>query len=333
MLKKLKKAGALTLILLFTAFPISTQADVASVRNSVVRICSAYKDEILGTGSGFYIGKKDGYQYYVTNDHVVSITNSKTGAIIPTDTVIVFSDLYTKTDQIEAEVVYQTGGQGHDIAILRIPDTDEEKRTPATLKSCEGLNVADTVYVLGFPGVVDAVSDAGIALESNPENVTVSKGSVSNPNMSVNGEANILIDAVVNFGNSGGPLTDENGNVIGIIKWKMISEDGINGAIQSDELIDILESKGFPYNNSSSSSTAPKTTEKKSNTSKSKSTAPVFDGINEKTKMNFYMLLGFLLFFVLILVLVIIIVMMKKSSKKKNRRNDDWKNGSNRKRL
>lgn len=339
MLRKLKKAGALMLILLFAAFPISTQAvvsEVENVKNSVVRIYTEDSTGAACTGSGFYIGKKDGYQYYVTNDHCVSRLNERTGRILDSASVIIFSDKFTATDCIVAEPVYQTYQEGIDLAVVRIPDNGEEKRTPVTLKSCESLSVTDTVYVLGFPGGADILSDSQNALESNPKNVIITKGAVTNTELESDSTDCILIDAAINGGNSGGPVVDENGNVIGIATFVAAGAEAINGAIKSDELIEILESKGFPCNTSSSSSETPKTTEKQtksSKTAKSKSYTPVFDGMNEKTKTNLYILLGVLIFFVLVLVLVIIVVMMKKSSKKKNPKNNDWKNQNRRTRL
>ena len=73
---------------------------------------------------------------------------------------------------------------------------------------------------------------------------------VSYTHLSVEYEA-FQIDTYINHGNSGGPLLDEKGNVIGIttsgISYDGVSMEGVNYAIIADELTRILDSEGIPY--------------------------------------------------------------------------------------
>ena len=64
--------------------------------------------------------------------------------------------------------------------------------------------------------------------------------------MSAAGNTNVLLhDAVISGGNSGGPLIDENGNVIGLNTYGIV--DSYSCAIYSEYVTQALDQMGIPY--------------------------------------------------------------------------------------
>ena len=154
-----------------------------------------------GQGSGFILNKEG---LILTNFHVIE--NGQRGGVEVT--------LYDK-HKYKATVV--TFDKGHDLALLKI---NAPNLVPATLaETSTGLVVGQRVYAIGNPFGLSGTMTRGIisAIRSvkSPEN--------GNPI-----EDAIQTDASVNPGNSGGPLLNSRGEVIGITT--MIAS---NGADQS----------------------------------------------------------------------------------------------------
>ena len=154
-----------------------------------------------GQGSGFILNKEG---LILTNFHVIE--NGQRGGVEVT--------LYDKHKYKAAVVTYD---KGHDLALLKI---DAPNLVPVTLaETSTGLMVGQRVYAIGNPFGLSGTMTRGIisAIRSvkSPEN--------GNPI-----EDAIQTDASVNPGNSGGPLLNSRGEVIGITT--MIAS---NGADQS----------------------------------------------------------------------------------------------------
>ncbi len=140
-------------------------------------------------GTGFIL-TEDGY--VITNSHVVS------GA----DTIQV--ELFNE-ESYEAELVGQDSS--FDIAVLKI---EAEGLKPVTVGNSDELKVGEEVAVIGNPlgeltftmttGILSAL-DREINTDGNPQNM-------------------LQTNAAINSGNSGGPLFDMNGNVIGVTTAK-----------------------------------------------------------------------------------------------------------------
>ncbi len=162
------------------------------------RVPSGTVEQQVGAGSGFLVSA-DGY--IVTNKHVVEDEDA-------TYTVIL-NDEQHKNEKAEARVVARDPNPDKDIAILKI----EKTGLPfLNLGDSGSLKVGQTAVAIGY-----ALGEF---------NNTVSRGVVSGLNRSVSmsdssGRTETLdgliqTDAAVNPGNSGGPLLDINGQVIGV---------------------------------------------------------------------------------------------------------------------
>ena len=186
----------------------SISSSVDKVYDSTVAISHTLNGKLI-TGTGFIYKKKNGLAYIITNNHVID------GATEPD---VEFTD---NDKKIKAKIV---GGDKYaDIAVLTIPDKDEYKIVE--IGDNEQLKLGDTIFTVGTP--------MGLSYKG-----TVTKGILSGKDrmveVNVTGNAAdyymkvIQIDAAVNPGNSGGPLCDVSGNVIGVISLKIV-EDRVEG--------------------------------------------------------------------------------------------------------
>jgi len=99
---------------------------------------------------------------------------------------------------------------GRDVAILKI----EAKDLPVVRLARHGtnLNLSQTVFVTGYPGVVAAHELLSRASRFEP---SVTVGRVSGFKEDVGGQRVIQTDAAIIQGNSGGPVFDDRGEVVG----------------------------------------------------------------------------------------------------------------------
>jgi len=109
---------------------------------------------------------------------------------------------------VKPEVLCQM--EDPDLAILRVSSL---RSAPKAIEFRQTIQLAETmpVFILGFP-----FGDALSANKANP-NITIGKGSVSSIRKDQSGKVvKIQIDGAVNPGNSGGPVVDGHGNLVGI---------------------------------------------------------------------------------------------------------------------
>ncbi|MBP7187515.1 MAG: trypsin-like peptidase domain-containing protein [Ruminococcus sp.] len=180
--------------------------------------------QATATGTGVTI-TEDGY--IVTNAHVIYDTEYGAGLA---DSISV---LLNDEKSYDAEVIgYDTDC---DLAVLKIKATG---LTAAEFGDSDELKLGESVIAIGNP--------LGFELMD-----TVTSGIVSgiNREITINDKAMTLLqtDAAINSGNSGGPLINEYGQVIGINSSKMsasyseTSIEGIGFAIPSNEVAQIVD--------------------------------------------------------------------------------------------
>lgn len=150
--------------------------------------------EICAFGSGAFLG--DG-TYVITNEHVVSLSDLSASC---TDLYVAFgNDPSTEPDSwYEADVLW--ADDTDDLAILKVLNLEPNLAT-ALRPSYERPSLGSEVRVFGFPGI------GGTTL-------TLTKGIISG---FLNGDSMFYkVSAAINSGNSGGPVLDSNGRLIGI---------------------------------------------------------------------------------------------------------------------
>ncbi len=191
---------------------VATEQDVV-VRN----VFGAFRDVRSGTGSGF-VWDKDGH--IVTNFHVIRAA---------TRVNVTFSDGQTRP----AEVVGTAPDK--DLAVLKVdPDGLTLRSTP--VGDSEALRVGQSVYAIGNPFGLDRTLTAGVV------------SALGRTIESLNGRTIydvIQTDAAVNPGNSGGPLLDSSGRLIGVntaIRSPSGASAGISFAVPADTVRRIVPS-------------------------------------------------------------------------------------------
>jgi S1-C subfamily serine protease len=165
------------------------------LRPAVVEITSTQQGrspfEPSGTASGSGIVIDD-QGTILTNNHVVA------GA---TNLEVTFSDDTTASASVVGT------DPGNDVAIIHV-DVSGEKLTPAPLGDSDAIRVGDPVLAIGQPFELEGTLTQGIVSATGR---TYSEGQSTRPIRNM-----IQTDAAVNPGNSGGPLIDCQGEVIGI---------------------------------------------------------------------------------------------------------------------
>jgi len=134
---------------------------------------------------------------------------------------------------------------GLDLAILRV-DTGLGNRPVLPLARVDTVSRGDRIYAAGFPGLTDAIFGGYQSIPSKPEDVTITSGIITNT-VKTWGHADtryLQIDAVINQGNSGGPLINERGAVVGV---NTLGADNTNAAVYIDYIIDAFDRFGLPY--------------------------------------------------------------------------------------
>ena len=173
-------------------------------------VVGAYKNgQLSSTGTGFVYDQDDKFAYILTNSHVV---NGSTSVKVKftndniEDVELIGDDTYT------------------DIAVLKIKK--EKIISVAEIGDNKTMRVGDTVFAIGAP-LNDEYSwtvTRGI-LSGKDRIVTINTDNYSASDWVMNV---LQTDASINSGNSGGPLANSNGEVIGITNMKLVS-DGVEG--------------------------------------------------------------------------------------------------------
>ncbi|HEV2832583.1 MAG TPA: trypsin-like peptidase domain-containing protein [Hanamia sp.] len=158
--------------------------------------------------TGFLV---DGKGYIITNAHVV---NNAKNLIVENK----------KGDQFAAKAVYSNPLT--DLAILQIIDTSFKKVNglPYTF-SKSSTELAESIFTLGYPR----------------EEVVYGEGYLSAKSGYFGDTTSYQISISVNPGNSGGPVINRNGEVIGIISSKETNADGVVFAIKSKNIYNALK--------------------------------------------------------------------------------------------
>ncbi len=188
--------------------PLTVAEIMRRSSNAVVQVVvSNQAGEELSLGSGFFVSA-DGE--IITNYHVIEGAHSAIAKLANGSFFSVEGVLAADADR--DLVLLKVGGRAHPFL---------------NLAPISGLQVGDHVVAIGSPlGFQGTVSD-GI--------VSALRSETSSKNW-------IQTTAPVSHGNSGGPLLDMEGNVVGVITWGVDLQQGqnLNFAIPSDEVRSLL---------------------------------------------------------------------------------------------
>jgi S1-C subfamily serine protease len=199
---------------------VNAAPDVDAVERSIVRVV------IGGHGTGWVVSPG----VVATNWHVAEGQTSYD--IIPAGT----TDVYRGT-------LRWIGDSERDIALIDVPGLPLE---PFTIHTGDPRRGSQS-YTVGFPGLGDDLTGRANT------NVSVYGGTIA---LVVENSAGIKIvqhTNIVNAGNSGGPLLDNCGRVLGLTTWGVENQqyqaDFIWASVHVSELARQMDSLGIPYQN------------------------------------------------------------------------------------
>ena len=259
-------ALCLVMAMSITAFATegSVNAAVRDDRTGIVQVLVVYTNDngerfTVQTGSGFMINELN----VVTCNHVTELSEDlleEAAEYYGVDTAKLRKSLSIRISvmrdvSIGAKITTQS--REMDFAVLKLDDKLAGCKS-LPLRSSDDLTQTEDCYALGFPTVL-AFSQDGIKYTS--EDVTITYGKV-NKVSTIKGVEYVVNSASVASGNSGGPLVDAAGNVIGIIQG--IQSDGMSDnysyAIASDALIETLDKLAVTYTKDGDTTTTTGTT-------------------------------------------------------------------------
>ncbi len=243
-MKIIKRIAAVTVSAAIAVLPLAVTVSAANeyskARDGVVLVTSS-----AGAGSGFAIGiPGEAVEYIVTNYHVLE--DEHTGAV-DTHPTVWYNRATGNGDSPQVVAL----DQRNDLAVLKLSEPTTI-RTALTICRTENLNTDDEVYAYGFPDYGSAGKDYET---SSQKDIVGSDGIVQNkttiesrdgtpPDISV-----IMTSCLISHGNSGGPLVNEQGQVVGVVSLGIGGDDLFDSgyAITSDALINLLNANGISF--------------------------------------------------------------------------------------
>ncbi|MEO1550091.1 MAG: serine protease, partial [Pseudomonadota bacterium] len=231
-------------ILLVSAFalvlPIGASAQNLQTISAEAELSTARVITKTGRGSGFAVGKgQNGTFYVVTNNHVIEGHRDAIVAFGLKDRVVGYA---AKVINASAEM---------DLAILHVfPKGSENHSVPLVPLATREINKGEEVFALGFPGS----TDFWVGDKTSPDafETTLTRGVVSKVSTGSWGGQSMQIElvlhtATINKGNSGGPLFNYCGQVMGVNTAGLIQANDNYVSSSSNTLAGFLRGSNIPF--------------------------------------------------------------------------------------
>lgn len=257
-----KRAIALTILvfLLFQkSFPVSAGFN-AETRECVAVVYTCLDLDAgemgFGWGTGFFVGRLDENPVYlITNYHVISdFVRYGSGELASYNVQGVEmtgrSKIRVYFDSRDyAEAYLAAANESKDIAILKLASPTSKRKAIALCKPEDSM-VGSRVYAVGYPGLAEnifsgatsswGISDASV-VDGLFSRIFTTEGT---------GRENIQITCDIKHGNSGGPLVNEDGAVIGVNTWGVTDQqsgESVKYAVSIGEAISMLDQNRIDY--------------------------------------------------------------------------------------
>ncbi len=196
---------------------LSAKEIFKKTRYSLVELYCDF-DEKATTGTGIIISNK----YILTNAHVVFDPEDKSGNTLCNSIAARFAETQ---ELYEVEFVF--ADKVKDIALLMFERDDIRNGDYCPVElACRGIETGDTIYTLG---------------NSKGQGIAIYQGIVSDDHREVKGLDYIMLTAIVTNGNSGGPVFNDLGQLIGMITLGEHQVVSMNYAIPLNTLIEFIK--------------------------------------------------------------------------------------------
>lgn len=246
----------------------ATYGSYSDAMNGVARVYAEadayidgeFYDQMWGTGSAFAVGEKNKpVTYFVTNRHVINWEDETVEDdrgnehTVHYDMKAFYVIMDDNSVRYQVSVVTENEG-GADLAILKLREATDKREACILRPYDDALKlVGSNVWSVGYPGAQTAYMNTNTIedeLMSSKSRISVGKGVFSaeiDASVSAVGGTLIQTDATINHGNSGGPLVDEKGGVLGVCTYSIEGAQGINAAVSVNEVIKLLDKNNITY--------------------------------------------------------------------------------------
>ena len=194
---------------------------VKKIYDAVVVVETYKNNKLISSGTGFVYKKSGDIAYVLTNHHVIN------GG----DRVNV---TFTNGENVETKII---GSDSYaDIAVLSV--SSSKIISLVKIGNSEAADVGDTVFAVGAPlesAYSWTVTRGILSGKDRMVEVSINNSGTSDWVMKV-----MQTDTAINSGNSGGPLANVNGEVIGVTSLKLVSSgvEGMGFAIPIEDAIE-----------------------------------------------------------------------------------------------
>ena len=245
-MKKIRNLAAAllaTAILCLSAVPALAAFDQSAL-DGIIMITTGAPDAdgkmSYWRGTGFFIGTEgENPQYIITNCHVIEEFILAGKALGGGELHVLFD----KDDEAEAYLVDYDAEK--DVAILRLAEATD-KRIPLQMRIPQESSLGSEAYAVGYPAAADLTVAAVNSFSQ--KDATVTTGSISRfLTESGTGRKLIQTDASLGGGNSGGPLFDGSGAVIGINTAGSKLDTNLFYAVSVSEVLPLPQKNSIPY--------------------------------------------------------------------------------------
>ena len=243
---------ALMLLLSLTACAKDPGEIAKDAREGVVRILVLDVEGYYWCGSGFGVGEVgEPTEYFVTNWHVINPEASNGYCYeamkvwIMKNNSAVDNGVVDETQLIPCKIIYGGPETGYpDVAIIKAAEAPSDRVALPIFTGDDYVESGDTVYALGYPSANDVIEQStyGTNMVAEIEDCSITRGIVSRRTKSGTfGDTKVIQhDARISGGNSGGPLINEKGQVVGLNTYG-ITENDASVAVDITYVIEALE--------------------------------------------------------------------------------------------
>lgn len=301
----------------------SANEKVTSVSDSLMQIRMVYKDDKvtlhIPAGTCFLINENT----VLTSAHVVDMNDDRLDYIKSKTTNYNKNNVSYEvvvSDDVTIPATLKKESKVNDFAIVNLNETIGNK-TPAVFGDSESVIPTTNVYALGFPD--------GVAMVQNKNTYTSADATITTGQVSKIGEFGgidcIQHSATMGAGNSGGPLVDENGYVLGINRggYGGSDSDKYLYSVRIQQVMDILDALVIPYTKADAEPVEETTVEAETSAVPAQITTdaptePATEKPEEPAPMDTTKLIIIIAIVVLLIVLAAIIIFVIVGNKKKS---------------
>jgi len=178
-------------------------------------LINSYGGNVVNLVNELYNNYRQGY---LKIENIKRSNYIQTGAVSGSESVV--KELGKSAALVDTR--YEGEMDSSDLALLKVEGSNYPT---VSIGSSDNVQVGKEIYAIGYPAVVESATGIFTDVESGLE-PSITKGIISAKKKLVDGTEAFQTDAGISHGNSGGPVVDTDGKVIGVATWGFGDEPG-----------------------------------------------------------------------------------------------------------